>query len=63
MGKVEVKIRCNRCDAVETVVTEAWSRLKTSCGCEGPYRVLERHELPEEGTGGSDPSVTASKKE
>ncbi len=46
--KVEVTIRCNRCDAIETVVTESWALLKTSCGCEGPYRVVERKVLPEE---------------
>lgn len=47
MGKVEITIRCNRCDEIETVVTEAWSTLKTTCGCEGPYRVLDRKLLPE----------------
>ncbi|UCE02795.1 MAG: hypothetical protein JSW67_00895 [Candidatus Latescibacterota bacterium] len=62
MGKVEVKIRCNRCDAVETVVTEAWSRLKTSCGCAGPYRVLERNLLPDDDHAGSDPSTATSRK-
>lgn len=44
--KVEVTIRCNRCDAIETVVTEAWSQLRTSCGCNGPYRVVTRTMLP-----------------
>jgi len=46
--KVEITIRCNRCDAIETVVTEAWAQLKTSCGCEGPYRIVGRKPLPEE---------------
>jgi hypothetical protein len=45
--KVEVTIRCNRCDAIESVVTEAWSQLRTSCGCDGPYRVVGRKTLPE----------------
>ncbi|MFQ5600517.1 MAG: hypothetical protein ACE5G2_08185 [Candidatus Krumholzibacteriia bacterium] len=46
--KVEVTIRCVRCHNVEKVITESWSLLKTTCGCEGPYRVLERRQLPEE---------------
>lgn len=46
--KVEVTIRCNRCDAIETVTTEAWAQLKTSCGCAGPYRVVERRPLEAE---------------
>jgi hypothetical protein len=61
MGKVEVTIRCNRCDAVETVVTEAWSTLKTSCGCAGPYRVVERKPLPDAESGAG--TSQASKKE
>ena len=45
--KVEITIRCNRCDALETVLTEAWAQLKTSCGCNGPYRIIERKSVPE----------------
>lgn len=45
---MEITIRCNRCDALETVRTEAWAQLKTSCGCNGPYRIVERRVLPEE---------------
>ena len=46
--KVEITIRCNRCDALETVLTEAWAQLKTSCGCDGPYRIVERKMVPDE---------------
>ncbi len=46
--KVEITIRCNRCDALETVLTEAWALPETSCGCNGPYRIVERKEIPEE---------------
>ena len=46
--KAEITIRCNRCDAIESVVTEAWAQLRTSCGCDGPYRIIERKLLPEE---------------
>ena len=46
--KVEVTIRCAKCDSVEKVITELWSRLATSCGCLGPYRVLARKQLAEE---------------
>jgi hypothetical protein len=45
--KVEIQIRCNRCRHVETVVTESWQTLKTSCGCAGPYTVLSRQQLPD----------------
>lgn len=48
--KVDVTIRCNRCDAIETVTTEAWALLKTSCGCAGPYRVIDRKPLEAEPT-------------
>ena len=46
--RVAITIRCNRCDAIETVETEAWALLETSCGCDGPYRIIERQTLPEE---------------
>ncbi len=65
--KVEITIRCNRCDAIETVQTEAWSQLKTSCGCNGPYRIIERRTLsedapPEAAGNGKDeaPAMTGS---
>ncbi len=45
--RVEFKIRSNRCQNVESVVTESWQTLKTSCGCTGPYTVLERRQLPD----------------
>lgn len=47
MGKVEITIRCARCDQVEKVVVEAWAGVKTTCGCNGPWRTLERRPLPE----------------
>jgi hypothetical protein len=48
VGKVEITIRCARCDQVETVIVEAWAAVKTTCGCNGPWRVLERRRLPDE---------------
>jgi hypothetical protein len=48
MGKVSITIRCAKCNAVETQVIHAWAVLKTTCGCNGPYRVLVRTEVPEE---------------
>jgi hypothetical protein len=47
VGKIEMTIRCARCDQVEKVVVEAWSAVKTTCGCNGPWRVLDRRPLPE----------------
>ena len=60
--KVAVTIRCNRCDNKETVITEAWQALKTSCGCAGPYTVIDRKPLPDEGTGSSKESGSTGKK-
>lgn len=48
MPKVELTIRCAKCYHVEKVVVPAWSAVKTTCGCNGPWRVLERRPLPEE---------------
>ena len=58
--RVEIKIRCNRCQNVESVVTESWQSLKTSCGCAGPYTVLERTQLPD---APGDKAAQTSKKE
>jgi len=60
--KVAITIRCNRCDARETVSVESWHTLKTSCGCNGPYTVLERKPLPEDAAGTSAPAATPGKK-
>ena len=48
MPKVELTIRCAKCYHIEKVVAEAWSAVKTTCGCNGPWRLLERRPLPEE---------------
>ena len=60
--KVEIKIRCNRCDNVESVVAESWQTLKTSCGCAGPYTVLARQQLPEEADEKPAPPEKSGKK-
>lgn len=52
MRKAIVTIRCKKCDHVETQTIDAWGLLKTTCGCAGPYQILERQwgpELPDEG--------------
>jgi len=60
--KVAVTIRCNRCDNIETVVTESWQTLKTTCGCAAPYRVVDRKALPEADSGSGKESGSAGKK-
>jgi hypothetical protein len=59
--KVAVTIRCAKCDNIETVITESWQTLKTTCGCAGPYRVVERRILPEEETGPTEKTGSAEK--
>lgn len=48
MNKVSITIRCAKCNAVETQVIHAWAVLKTTCGCNGPYRVLVRTPVEDE---------------
>ena len=51
MGKVRITIRCAKCYHVETQDIEAWGIVKSTCGCNGPYRVLSRAGLPDEPQG------------
>jgi hypothetical protein len=48
VGKVRITIRCAKCYNVETQDIEAWAAVKTTCGCNGPYRVLSREGRPDE---------------
>jgi len=48
MKKVSITIRCAKCNAVETQEIHAWAVLKTTCGCNGPYRVLVRTPVEDE---------------
>ena len=51
MGKVRITIRCPKCYNVETQDIEAWGSVKTTCGCNGPYRVLSRERLADDPQG------------
>jgi hypothetical protein len=57
MSKVAITIRCAKCYAVETQTIHAWAVLKTTCGCNGPYRVLVRTEVEDEPASPSNKSA------
>ena len=64
---VRITIRCAKCYNTETQDVEAWGSVRTTCGCNGPYRVLSRERLPDalraeaKGTkGAKGPKVSAA---
>ena len=61
MGKVSITTRCAKCYAVETQVIHAWAVLKTTCGCNGPYRILVRTEVEDEPAATPQADKTAEK--
>ena len=60
MPKVRLTIRCVKCNHVEQVVAEAWGAAKTTCGCNGPWRLLQREKLTEPPPAGEPKAAAAA---